>query len=144
MPVLAWFISLTTSRCGVKLSVNWVNAESDSTSTESTWKETPQLSHAEWDSMSTKSTQKTPTFTKILSFRVDSVDMESHLALTHLTRNETPRQLSHCRMLKIWISRRIQEQNKKNQKPYYFAYMCLISAKMRTKKSHASVHLMAL
>ncbi len=68
------------SQHGVRLHVNWVKAE--------------------WDSTSTESTQKTPTFTKILSFRVDSVGVESHLALTQLTRNETPHQLSHCRMFK--------------------------------------------
>jgi hypothetical protein len=81
--------------------LHWVNAESDS----------PSMSqrgvrlhvnrvNAEWDFTSTESTQKTATFTKILSFRVDSVDVESHLALTQLTRNEIPRQLSHRRMLK--------------------------------------------
>ncbi len=35
-----------------------------------------------------------------VSLCVDSVDVESHLVLTQLTRNETPLQLSHCRMLK--------------------------------------------
>ncbi len=53
------------SQLGVRLHINWVNAE--------------------WDSMSTESTQMTPTFTKILSFRVDSVDVESHSMLTQLT-----------------------------------------------------------
>ncbi len=36
IPVLAWFISLTLSQRGVRLFINWVNAEWDSTSTEST------------------------------------------------------------------------------------------------------------
>jgi hypothetical protein len=35
-----------------------------------------------------------------VSLRFDSVDMESHLALTQLTGNETWRQLSHRQMLK--------------------------------------------
>ncbi len=112
----------------------WVNAEWDFTSTKSMRSETPcQLSqrgvrlhinivNAEWDSTSTESMQKAPTFTKISSFRVDSVDVEGHstltqltgvshrvdsvdvesnLALTQLTGNETVRQLSHHQMLKI-------------------------------------------
>ncbi len=40
MSVLAWLISLTLSRCGVRLSINWVNTEWDSMSTESTRSET--------------------------------------------------------------------------------------------------------
>jgi hypothetical protein len=50
--------------------------------------------------MSTESMQKTTTFMKISKFPVDSVDVESHSALTQLTRNETLHQLSHCQMLK--------------------------------------------
>jgi hypothetical protein len=59
--------------------------------------------------MLTESTQNAPTFPKITSFRVDSVDvefiravsvdMEPHLALTLLTGNETSSQLSHRQML---------------------------------------------
>jgi hypothetical protein len=56
--------------------------------TESTRSETHhQLSqhrvNAEWDSTPTESPQKAPTFTEISSFRIDSVDVESHSALTH-------------------------------------------------------------
>ncbi len=80
------------SQRGMRLHVNWVNAE--------------------WESMSKESTQKAPTFTKISSYRIDSVDVVSHLASIQLTGNETPCQLSHCRMLKIWIIWWIQEQNK--------------------------------
>jgi hypothetical protein len=80
MPVSVWFIFRTLSRRRVRLHVNWVNMQ--------------------WDSTSTDSTQKAPTFTKIWSFHIDSVDVESHSALTQLTRNETRRQLSHRRMLK--------------------------------------------
>jgi hypothetical protein len=39
--------------------------------------------------MSTESTQMAPTFTKILSFCVDLIDVGSHVALTQLTGNET-------------------------------------------------------
>ncbi len=53
------------SRCRVRLHDNWVNAV--------------------WDSTSTESTQKAPTFTKIWSFRVNSVDVESHSTLTQST-----------------------------------------------------------
>ncbi len=68
----------------VRLHVNWVNAEWDSTLTESVWSETPrQLSQ-----------RRRPNIYEDLSFCIDSVDVESHLALTQLTRNETPRQLS--------------------------------------------------
>jgi hypothetical protein len=49
----------------VRLHVKWVNVE--------------------WDSTSTESTQKAPTFTHISSFCVDSVDMVSHSPLTQLT-----------------------------------------------------------
>ncbi len=68
------------SPCGVRLHVNWVIAE--------------------WDSTSTESTQKAPTYMKISSFRVDSVDVEPHLALTQLTGTETLCQLSHCQTIK--------------------------------------------
>ncbi len=62
--------------------------------------------NAEWDSTSTESTQKTPTFTKILSFHVDSVDMESHSSLTQLMWSLTWRWLSWRRMrLRInWVT----------------------------------------
>ncbi len=63
---------------------------------------------------STKLMQKAPTFTKIHHsaltqlkwslIRVDSVNMESHLALTQLTGNETRRQLSHHRILKLAVA----------------------------------------
>ncbi len=75
--------------------------------------------------MSTESTQKTSTITKILSFHVDSVDVESHLTLTQLTRNETLRQLSHRRMLKkLNKLANSRTKSKKIQKPYYLIYKC--------------------
>jgi hypothetical protein len=125
MHFLDCFISLTLSQRGVRLFVNWVNTERVSTSTEST--------------------QKTPTFTKILSFRVDSVDVESPSALTQLTWNLTWRWLSWWEMrlcvnwvnaesLKIGISRRIQEQNRKNSKALLFGLYVFDKCKNENKK----------
>ncbi len=109
----------------MRLHVNWVNAE--------------------WDSTSTESTQNTLTFTKILSFRVDSVDMESHSALTQLTWSLTwsliPRQLSHRQMLKIWISLRIQEQNRKNSEALLFGLYVFDKNKKREEKNLLQVYL---
>jgi hypothetical protein len=116
MPVLAWFISLTLSRHGVIQSqhevwhhVNWVNAE--------------------WDSTSTESTQKTPTFTKF-----DSVDVESHSALTQLTRNETPRQQSHRRMLKNLNKSANSRTKLKNSKALLFSLYVFDKCKNENKK----------
>jgi hypothetical protein len=110
--------------------------------------------HAKWDSTSTESTQKAQTFTMISLLRVDSVDVESHLALTQSIISLTLRWLSWWGMrlrinwvtaecLKIKISWRIQEQNRKHSKPYYLAYIqCVwLVQKTRIKKSHASVPL---
>jgi hypothetical protein len=91
---------------------DWVNAESDSSSTESKQNKTPrQMSqhrvrlHVNWVNAEDTNIYEDFIITRWLSWRgvslcVDSVDVESHLALTQLTRNETPRQLSHRRMLK--------------------------------------------
>ncbi len=57
--------SCQLSQCGVRLLISWVNAE--------------------WDSKSTETAQKAPTFTKISSFCVDPVDVESHSVLTQST-----------------------------------------------------------
>ncbi len=108
------------SQRGVRLR-NWVNAE--------------------WDSMSTKSTQKTPTFTKILSFRVDSVDMESHLALTQLTRNETQRQLSHCRMLKNLNKSANSRTKSKNSEALLFGLHVFDKCKKWEQKNLTQVYL---
>jgi hypothetical protein len=116
----------------VRLHVNWVNAE--------------------WDSTSTESKQKTPTFTKILSFRVDSVDVKSHSALTQLTWNLTWRWLSwrgmrlcvnwvNAESLKIRISRRIQEQNRKNSKALLFGLYLFDKCKKREQKNLMQVYL---
>jgi hypothetical protein len=143
MPVLAWFISLTLSRRGVRLSVIWVNMEWDSTSTESTHGDTPrQLSQCRRHQHLQRFYNPRWLSWHGVSLCVDSFDVESHFALTQLTRNETPRQLSHRRMLKKSNkSANSRTKSKKMQKPYYLAYMCLISAKKENKKSHASVPL---
>ncbi len=89
MPVLAWFIFCTLSRRRVRLPINWVNAEWDSTSTEGTnIYEDFTITSTQWLSWHG------------VSLRVDSVDGESHLAFTQLTGNETPCQPSHCWILK--------------------------------------------
>ncbi len=91
---------------------HWVNAESDSPSTESTQSETPrQLGqrgvrlHVNW--VNTEDTNIYEDFIILrwlswrgVSFHVDSVNGESHLVLIQLKRNEIPRQLSPRRMLK--------------------------------------------
>ncbi len=140
MPVLAWFIFRTLSQRretprqlsqgGVRLHVNWVNTE--------------------WDSTSTESTQKAPTFTKIfiiphwlswheVSFHVNSVEVETHLALTHLTGSLTSRQLSHRRILKNLNKSAIKEQNRKHSKALLFGLYMFDQCKNQNKKCPASV-----
>jgi hypothetical protein len=143
MPVLACVISLTLSRRGVRLSVNWVNVEWDSTSTESTWSQTPrQLSQRRRHQhlqrfYHTALTQLTWSLTlrwlswHRVSHRVDSVDekwdsasTESPLNVKNLNKSANSRTKSKTfKSLIIW---------------------CSISAKNENKKSHASVPLMAL
>jgi hypothetical protein len=65
---------------------------------------------------------------------VDSVDVETHLALTQLTRNETPRQLSHRWMLKNLNSQRIQEQNRKCSEALLFGLYVLDKCKKNENK----------
>ncbi len=138
MPVLVWFIFRTLSRHGVRLP-----------STESTWSETPrQMSqrevrlHVNWVNAEGTNIYEDFIIPRWLSWRrvslcVDSVNMESHLALTQLTGNETHRSVSHRQMLKNLNKYKIEN----TQKTYYLAYVCLISAKTGPKKSHASVPL---
>jgi hypothetical protein len=120
------------SQLGMRLHVNWVNAE--------------------WDSMSTESMQNKPTFTKILSFRVDSVDMESQSMLTQLMWSLTWLWLSWRGMRlcinwvttecwKIWISWRIQEQNWKNSKALLFGLYVFDKCKKREQKNLMQVYL---
>jgi hypothetical protein len=95
------------SQCGMRLHVNWVNVE--------------------WDSTSTESTQNTPTFTKILTFRVDSVDVESHLALAQWRGMRLRVNWVTTECYKILMSRRIQEQNRKNSKALLFSFEKIVS-----------------
>ncbi len=144
----------------MRLPVNWLNAEWDSPSTESTQSETPRrLSqrrvrlpvdwvNAEWEFTSTESMQsensrrlnqrrrhKHVEYFFILrwlgwrgvSFRVDSVDVESYSALTRSTKILTwrwLRQPNHRRMLKY-----------SNTSAFCLACICLISAKNQKHKN---------
>ncbi len=124
---------------------HWVNAEWDSPSTESMRSETSsQLSqhgvrfHVNWVNAEDNNIYEDFIILRWLSWhwlslRVDSVDVESHLALTQLTRDETRCQLSHHRMLEIQISK-FKYKIKNTEKPYNLAYICLISTKKRNKK----------
>jgi hypothetical protein len=69
------------SQCQVRLYINWVNTE--------------------WDSTSTESTQNDEIFINIDAFCTDLVNVESQSALTQLTRSLTPRQLSVQKMNQI-------------------------------------------
>jgi hypothetical protein len=118
-------------------SAYWVNAEWDSLSTESMRSETPrQLSqrgmrlHVIWVNAEGTNIHEDFIIPRWLSWRgvslcVDSVDMETHLALTQLTGSETLRQLSHRQMLKN-LNKSANSSTK---------------SKTGTKKSHASVPL---
>ncbi len=78
-----------------------------------------------------------------VSLRIDSVDVESHLALTQLTGNETRRQLSHRRMLKNLNKSANSSTKSKTPKSLIIWPIYVWSVqKTRTRKSHASVPLM--
>ncbi len=154
MPVLDWFIFLTLSRRGVRLPVNWVNAEWDSTSTESMRSETSrQLSqcgvrlHVNW--VNAEGTNIYEDFIiphwlswRGVSLRVDSVDVESHLVLTQLTGNETWCQLSHRLMLKnLNKSANSSTKSKRLKSLFIWSIYVWWVQKTGTRKSHASVPL---
>ncbi len=133
MPVLVWFTFRTLSRRGVRLPVNWVNTE--------------------WDSTSTELTQKAPTFTKISSFRVDSVDVESHSTLTQVNMESNPAltQLMGMRLDVNWVTAECKKNlNKsansstkmKTLKSLIIWPMHVWSVQKTRLKSHASVPLM--
>ncbi len=143
MPVLPWVISLTLSRRGVRLSFNWVNVEWDSTSTESTWSETPRQQsqrrrhqhlrrfyHSTLTQLTWSLTLRWLSLRRV-SLGVDSVDEEWDFALT-----ESPPNVK-----KFEYIGEFKNKIENIQKPYYLAYMCSISAKNEKKKSHASVPL---
>ncbi len=78
------------------------------------------------------------------SLSVDLIYMETHLAMTQLTGNETPHQLSHRQMLKIWISRRIQEQNQKHLNAWLFSLNMFVQCKKPEQKIIMQVYLQGL
>ncbi len=135
-------------------SAHWVNGEWDSPSTESTQSETPcQLSqrgvrlHVNWVNAEGTDIDEDFIIPRWLCWRgvshcVDSVDMESHLALTQLMRNETRRQLSHRQMLKNLNKSANSSTKLKTLKSLIIWPMYVWSVqKSRTKKYHASVPL---
>ncbi len=132
MPVLAWFIFRSLGQHGVRIHVNWDNTE--------------------WDATSTESTQKAPTITKISSFHIHSVDVESHSALTRLTWSLTWCWLSWQGMRlrinwvtsecwKIWISWRIPEQNRKHSKALLVGLYMVDQCKTPEQQKLTQVHL---
>jgi hypothetical protein len=60
--------------------------------------------------------------------------MESHSELTQLSGNETPRQLSHCQIIKKFECWRIQDKIKDAQKPNYLAYMRMFDQCKKTEQ----------
>ncbi len=96
------------SQCGVRLPINWVGAD--------------------WNSMSTESTQKAPTFTKISLFCIDSVDNGVSLRVDSfwhgvslgikLSWQEMRLRVNWVKAecLNIWISRLINERIWKHYK----------------------------
>jgi hypothetical protein len=120
------------SQHGVRLHVNWVNAE--------------------WDSTSTASTQKALMFSKISSFHFESVDVESKSVLTQPTWSLTWRWLSWRGMrlgfnrvtsecYKIRISWRIQVQNQKDSKALLFGLYLFDECKKPEQKNLMQVYL---
>ncbi len=125
---------------------HWVDAESDSLSTEPTQSETPrQLSqrgvrlHVNWVNAEDTNIYKDFIIPRWLSWRgvslcVDWVDVEYHLALTQLTRNEIPRQLSHRGMLKNSNNSANSRTKSKTFKSLIICPICVrYVQKMRTK-----------
>ncbi len=123
------------SQCQVRLHINWVNAEWDSTSTEPTQSKTPrQLSqHRRHQHLRrfyhSVLTQLTWSLTlrwlscREVSLGVDSVDEDWDSAST----------VSPPNVKKFEYVGEFKNRIEKIQKPYYLAYMCLISAKNENK-----------
>jgi hypothetical protein len=134
---------------------HWVDSEWDSPSTELTRSDTPhQLSqcrvrlHVNW--VNTEGTNIYEDFIipqwhswHGVSLCIDSVNMESHLALSQLMGNETPHQQSHRQMLKDKNMLANSWTKSKTLKSFIIGlqYICLISAKKQNKKLNASVPL---
>jgi hypothetical protein len=110
------------SHSGVRLHVNWVNAEGTNI------KEDFIIPH--WLSW------------RGVSLHVDSVNVESHLALTQLMVNKTRCQLSHRQMLKNLNESANSRTKLKTFKSFIIWPIYVWSVqKTRTKESHASVPL---
>ncbi len=140
MPVLAWFIFCTLSRRRVRLPVNSVNTDA-----------TPcQLSqcrvrfHVTWVNAEGTNIYKFFINLRWLSWRgvflrIDSVNVESYLALTQLTGNET---LGHRWILKYFNKLANSRTKSKAFKSLIIWPFYVWSVhKTRTEKSHESVHL---
>ncbi len=138
--VLAWFIFRTQSRRWVRLPFNWVNAEWDYMSTESTRSNTTcqlnqrrkhqHLQRFHYSMLTQLTSILTPHWLsqRGVSLGIDSVD-----------RNETPRQLSHRQMLKN-LNKSLNSRKKFKTLKSFTVYVWSVQ-KTRTKKSHASVPL---
>ncbi len=131
---------------------HWVDAESDSPWSESTRSETPHQPsqrgvrlHINWVNAEDTNISEDIIIPCWLSWRgvslrIDSVDMESHLALTQLMRNETPYQLSHCQTLKNSNKSANSRTKSKNLRSLIIWLICVwYVQKTRTKKYHANV-----
>ncbi len=123
--VLCWwcvlcFVQLSQRR--VRLHVNWVNAEYTNI-----YKDFIIPRWLSW---------------RGVSLHIDSVDVESHLALTQLTRNETPRQLSQRQMLKNSNKSAISRTNsKKTSKALLFRLYVFDNGKKREQKNLVLLYL---
>jgi hypothetical protein len=114
------------SQRGVRLHVNGVNARV--------------RLHVNWINTEVTNIYEDFIIPRWLSWRgvslcVDSVDIESHLALTQLTGNETRRQLSHHQMLKnSYKSTNSSTKSKTLESLIIWPIVCFISAKNWNKK----------
>ncbi len=89
------FFNIRQWLSGISFPVNWVNAKGDSMLTEPQRSETPrQLSQLKWWNLHTCWRLLHWLSWSRVSLRVDSVDMESHFALTQLMWSLTLRSLS--------------------------------------------------
>ncbi len=122
-------------------SSHWVDAESDSPSTESTRVRL----HVNWVNAEDNNYEDfiIPRWLswRGVSLRVDSVDMESHLALTQLTRNEIPCQLNHRRMLQNLNNLTNSRTISKNSKALLFGLCVFAKCKKREQKNLIQVYL---
>ncbi len=140
MPVLVWFFFCTLSWRGVRLPVNWVKAGSE---TQCQLSKRGVRLHVNWVNAEGNNIYEDFIIPRWLSWRgvslcIDSVDMESHLALTQLTRNEIWHQMSHCRTFKNLNKSANSNTKSKTLKSLIIWPIYVWSVqKTWTKKSHA-------